>query len=341
MKSILLSDLIDEFGAMMAANGYSKNTQRNALYASRRFLAHVGNIQVRNVTSRHVDGYFASRQVQGMAPSTLNTQLAYLRMLFKHATVRSHISGPDPLAHRRQFRTQKSVRRRIPASDFPRLLDATQHPRDRIILALGIYLLLRQSEIKALKVGDVDLHHGVVSVQVIKSDKADEMPISSELDTELRRWFAWYAEKCGGLDPSWCLTPAKGRPFIRGFKGPQDDVALDPSRPMAQPQQIVQRAMRELGLATRGEDGASLYEGVHTLRRSAARALFDRLVDDGYDGALRVVQSSLHHSNSKQTEVYLGIELDAKRRDELIRGEAMFPVDETNVVRMEAVRGNA
>lgn len=64
---------------------------------------------------------------------------------------------------------------------------------------------------------------------------------------------------------------------------------------------------------------------MHTLRRSAARALFDRLATEGYDGALRLVQAMLHHAQSSTTEHYLGLTLDKKRRDDIIRGESMYP----------------
>ena len=76
------------------------------------------------------------------------------------------------------------------------------------------------------------------------------------------------------------------------------------------------------------------------MRRSGARALFDQLVQDGYDGAIRTVQAMLHHTSVTTTEVYLGIHLDKKRRDEAIRGKVMFPVSAENVVELGVARGN-
>jgi len=65
------------------------------------------------------------------------------------------------------------------------------------------------------------------------------------------------------------------------------------------------------------------------------------LVHSGYDGAMRTVQSMLHHASVTTTEGYLGIQLDKKRRDELVKGNRMFPVSTENVIGMEERRSEA
>lgn len=349
MASILLSDLVDEFIASLDANGYAKNTVRNHGLAARSFLAHVGNIQAKHVTARHVDSYFAKRKAEKLQPASLNVYLVGLRALFKYATQRRYIpAAMDPTAHRRNFREMPKVRLHIPAADFPRLLDCAEHPRDRIVIALGLYLFLRKSEIKSLRVGDVDLARGHIAVRIPKTSELDHMPISAELDTELRRWLTWYAAHLGReLRSSDFLVPAKTPPIYLPGLHPQTNWAqgkeqakLDPSKPVDKPELAVQRALVAFGEPVRDENGDSLREGVHTLRRSGARALFDRLVADGYDAAIRTVQSMLHHKHMSTTEGYLGIKLDIKRRDEMVRGKTLFPVSQENVVRMETVSGD-
>lgn len=348
MTAITLSDLVDEYLAAKHTGGYAGATIRSAGYTTRAFLAHVGNIQVRHVQARHVDSYFAARLSKGLQPSSMNVELHHLRMLFRHAFVRRHLVGTaDPTAHRRPMRTAAKAKRRIPASEFGRLLDACTHPRDRMVVALGIYLLLRQSEITALTIADVDLTHGSAGVRQVKTGKFDEMPLSAELERELRRWLTWYAEHAGPLQPEWLLVPSKTRPPFRGNEDgtgvtpAPEDSKLQPTRPVVNPEKIIHRAMHACGYTLRDERGQSTRDGVHTLRRSAARAIFDRLVDDGYDGAGRIVQALLHHSSFQQTEAYLGIEQDKKRRDDMIRGKEMFPIVRDNVVGIEVARGNA
>lgn len=347
MKNPLLSDLVDEFAATLSSNAYSKSTTRTYLITARGFLAHVGNIQVRSVTARHVDSFFAARQSAGNAATTLNLHRSGLRALFDHAARRRYIpTDRSPVAHRRPFRVVSRDRARVPATEFPRLLDAATHPRDRIIVALGLFLFLRQSEMKALRVGDVDLDSGEVAVEVIKTKQFDRMPISAELDTEVRRWLTFYSDNVGRpLRHDDHLVPAKSpNLFVKGLapevNATQAKAAtrLNPSRPVGQPELRVQAALAAIGVPIR-DGGKSTGEGVHTLRRSGARALFDRLVQDGYDGAMRTVQSMLHHSSVATTEHYLGIQLDKKRRDGLVKGKPMFPVSTENVIRLEAVRG--
>ena len=65
-------------------------------------------------------------------------------------------------------------------------------------------------------------------------------------------------------------------------------------------------------------------EGGHTLRRSGARAYYDELCEDGYDGALRRVQSMLDHSTTIVTEGYLGLGLDKEARNKALKGQPMF-----------------
>lgn len=344
MASDLLSDVIDDFEAMCRSNAYSPATIRSYASTARRFLEHVGNIRFRNITARHVDTYFTARQVKGVQRSSLNAELTCLRALFKFASSHRLLpAGQNPLAHRRLFRYPKRHRQRVPAHDFPRLLDACDDPRNRAVVAVGLYLLLRQGEMKLIRVGDVDLTHGEVAVQIPKSGTEDRMPISLELDRELRRWLTAYTEELGRPPrPSDYLLPARGRFSVELFNadGTIQRGELRPHKPIGNPTLVVKNALEKCGYPTRDENGDPLGEGVHTLRRSAARARFDALVGQGYDGALRHVQSLLHHSASTTTETYLGIEVDRNRRDKLVKGAVMFPTDNSNVTSLEARRGS-
>lgn len=340
MPTALLSDLVDEFVESRKANGYSRSTIANQTSTARRFLLHVGNVQARNVTPRHVDSYFAERERSGVKAGTRNAELVGLRALFKFAIQRRYVpAGADPTIHRRLYRIHKRDRLRVPATQFGRLLDCADHPRDRIVVALGLYLFLRQSEVKALTIEDVDLEGGLLAVHVLKTNDFDHMPISVELDVELRRWLTWYAGQLDrplrGTD---YLVPAK-TPNVWKKGGGTHESELVPSRPYRLPHTAVQRVLVRFGEPIRDESGSSLSEGVHTLRRSGARALYDRLVSEGYDGAMRTVQSMLHHSSIQTTEHYLGIHLDKKRRDDVVRGKRLFPTSTENVVGMEKARG--
>lgn len=335
-----LDDAITEYVAYRRSSGYADNTVRAGEQWLRRFMACTGNIQVRSLTAQHGEMYLSWMLSRGYKPSSVNLGLSMLGSFCKWARHRRLMAAnTNPLATIRFQKDEPRPRRRIPVHEFPRLLDAADHPQGRMIVALGLYLFLRSSEITRLSIGDVDLEQGEVRVFQQKTGRWDVMPICAELDDELRRWLTWYTEDSGPLLPDYRLVPARRKVRI--------DLALE--HPVFRTQQMnplarmsntslkVHEALRGIGWDVRGEHG----EGVHTLRRSGARAWFDDLVernDEARDGALRKVAAMLHHRSVVQTETYLGLDADREKRDVLLKGQTMFTVDiPTNVVRLERV----
>jgi integrase len=281
---------------------------------------------------------------KGMKPATVNLYRGAFRRFCKWATMRRYLPGTaNPLGTTRNLTITPTPRRRVPARDFARLLDGCEHPQTRIIVALGLYLFLRASEVIAIDVDKVDLAEGEILVYRSKTKRWTPVPICAELDTELRRWLTWYANDVaitnGPLQPHWPLVPARrrtqmmndgtgkfgGRPFVpeRG--------QMNPLRRSAQIQGKVQTALRSIGW----EVGPDDREGVHTLRRSGARALFDDMVATGEvrDGVLRIVSAMLDHRSVQPTELYLVLEADRERMASLLKGRQMFHVAEVTQLR--------
>lgn len=138
------------------------------------------------------------------------------------------------------------------------------------------------------------------------------------LQRELRRWLTTYTEELQAqglaLTDDMLLLPSRthgqfsyaaGDPtarykhmvqtFHRGSLRPYDE--------LRKPFRIAQRAFTAFGIEhQRGM-------GIHTFRRSCARAVFESLTEHGYDRALRSTMSLLGHKNSATTELYLGLSL--------------------------------
>lgn len=313
----------------------------------------VGDIYCHNITTTHIT-QLLQKERRNSAGSFNNT-LRVLRSFFEFCRLHSYIpKNLDPVGGIRTQRVGNKVKRYVPASDFPALLDAAKSPRDRILLALGMYLLCRQSEIRYLTLDDVDLERGRILVTIVKKSTDQDlvqvlMPISSELEKELRDWLTIYATMAGPLQPHWRLVPGtkmmtQRRPHLAtgGFSPVPKDQWMStrvilPENKVDKPEKIAQYALEAIGYSSRGADGKSLYLGMHTLRRSSARAMYDRLSEGGYDGAIRMVQSFLNHKSIQMTELYIGLTLDDKKRDEMFRGRDMFPVARENVVELKAV----
>lgn len=344
-KSILLSDAIDEFLKASALSN-TAGTVAGQKSVLKKLLATAGNIWTKNLGPQHGEKMLALLAVT-QRPTTMHTEMARLRgfsrWLQDHLYLQTNI---EPFRARppKIIETEKL---KIPSSQFPALLNAASHPVERLVLALGVYLFLRQGEIKYLRVGDVDLEAGRIKVTVIKTKTPiDWMPISAELDSELRRWMTYYARNIDGpLEPSYYLAAGRTSPRFINTKGVAGAVGwetrLQPTKPCHKPEKYVQKAMREIGFATISPDGRAMSEGVHTLRRSGALALYVRLLEMGYDGAARTVQAMLHHTSLAMTERYLGINLDKKRRDTLILGQPMYrSAPEAQVLRLVAGEGD-
>lgn len=338
-----LDEAIAEYTAGRTSVGYAKNTLKVERRALDLLLETVGNIHLRNLSGQHGEQYVASLLSKNMTPAVLNLYQGVIRRFSEWAVKRRYMTSASALAGRR-FIVANAPRRRIPARDFARLLDACVHPQQRVIVALGLYLFLRSSEISHLDVQHVNLDAGEILVYQPKTKRYDEMPICGELDTELRRWLTWYAEDQapvnGALLPHWPLVPARSRMTMvndgSGKGGGRPDVPdhgqVNPYSRAAQVHSKVQDALRRFGW----EVGPADREGVHTLRRSGARALFDEMVDTGdiRDGVLRIVQAMLHHKSVTMTEHYLGLEADRERRNDQFKGRRMFRPVAENVVEL-------
>lgn len=326
-KSVLLSDAIDEYLGLLTL-AQTKGTVAGNRTTLKALLREVGNIYTKNLDPRHGDKMLAVFS-ETRGPGAIQTAFSHLRGFSSFLRQRLYLAfNHEPFGNRLPARVEQQ-KLQIPETQFSELLDAAVHPVERMVIAMGLFLFLRQSEIKLVRLQDVDLEAGRIEVTVVKSKIVDSMPISEELDREIRRWMLWYEQNTPrDLRPTDHLC--SGRTAARFFGHPTGEygsnwaIHLRPEKPINRPERYIHKALEILGYATRDTDGKSLSEGVHTLRRSGARALYDKLIGEGYDGAIRTVQAMLHHKSVQTTEIYLGINLDKKRRDDLIRGRSMY-----------------
>jgi integrase len=177
-----------------------------------------------------------------------------------------------------------------------------------------------------LKIGDVQLEMQGISYRIPKTQKADFLPICEELDEELRRWLKVYTEECGPLDPNWYLVPAKTPPRMNGDREMDEStVRLVPTKRMLEPYKVAHKALAAIGVPLKDADGQRLNEGMHTIRRSMARGLYEQLRDEGDVNPVETVRSMLNHSTEKQTRDYIGLQSERIHRDARLRGQVMFP----------------
>lgn len=349
-----LSEALSEYLAMRSAR-YSAPTVTNETFVLKRFLAWLGeDLQVRNLRPERVEAWFYGdqglrhshvtrdgRARDAIRENTHNFYRSRLKSFFDFCTQRGWLRV-DPLSGVRPL-TVPTTRRAQPA---PRvllaMLDAAWNPRDRCWIATAINTGLRASEIARIRVSDVHLDRGDLTVWISKSKEADDLPISLDLDREFRLWLETYAADLERpLTGQEYLFPAmKGShykwttmPDGTKVKG-RSSSTWNPDKHVVKTERIVQQAMADLGLPTK-------HEGTHTLRRAVARAFFDaQRTDLGYDAALRTTSALLHHKSSSTTEHYLGLSSERERRDLVLRGRPFLTglVDDSNVTPLRVPR---
>lgn len=311
---MLFSEAISLYCDQRRADGFAANTVRNDARTLLRMLDILGEMPVDKLSPVHFDRIMQAEADRGLQPGSLNNYQSCMSAFARWCRDRGYMTmNQNPVGTRRYRKDPPKRKNYVPISDFPRLLDAAgeTHYRDRAFIASGLYLMLRQSELTSLRVKDVDLGSGEVYAIIHKTQQADVMPICAELDTELRTYLTLYSQECGSLEPDWFLFPALGQTGFQTW-------GLDPTKRISKSEDITRRALAKIGFT-------DTRTGIHVLRRSAARGLYEELLDQGYDGAIRRVQAFLHHSSVTMSERYLGIELDREQRNKETRGQSLFP----------------
>ena len=321
--NMTLGNAIDNYRRHLQARNRAESTIQNSIQPLRFLYRAVGDIQIRHLRPQHIDRMF---QGKTWSVSTRNLYIGYLRRFTAHARRQGWMPrDEDPMDGWEIDRVPRKEYLRVPVERFGELMDATDHPRDRIVIALGLFTFCRSSEVSTIRVRDLDFGRNEVEVFRWKTSQPDTMPMSSELKAELLRWFAYYEHRMGEtLHSNWLVAPALGpvvlsnSPVNGRFEKVTDEQRIKPEDKMGHPYAPVQRALAALGYDTHQTGG-------HTLRRSGARAWFDTLRADGYDGALKRVASMLGHADTRVTERYLGLGIERMQRNEMLAGKPMFP----------------
>ncbi|MFM8895484.1 MAG: tyrosine-type recombinase/integrase, partial [Actinomycetales bacterium] len=199
--------VLDDYLVWMArVNGGKPATVRNHKSTVGGLVDYAGNIYLENLTIQRTDQFIASRD---WSVSTRNVKLGILNQFFGWCRTRGHMPRDlDPMYGWRRGRVPEQQRTRIPASEWGSLFAACQYPVERIALATGLYLFLRASEQQAIQMKHINLDAGVIRIHRTKTDEWDDMPISAELDRELRRYLTWYSEQVP-IHPDHYLLPPR------------------------------------------------------------------------------------------------------------------------------------
>lgn len=305
---------------------------------SRRAVCKVADLSPRYVAKFFKDGNFK--------PGHYNNGVIALRMLFRYFVRMKYLDREDDgwlLGERKVLHVERAPKYYIPVGDFPRVLDVAGewHREDRATLALGLYTLGRQGEISGLQLMHVNLDNRTITMRRPKRQRWTDVGITPVLMAELVTWLEWYAQQTGCASarammedhPDWYLVPRRHYcPFQENGRyapGGEGSFQLQPDVRSTHLERVVKRVLRKMGIEGRNSTRVShLGEGMHTIRRSGARALYDELSQNhGNDKAIFMVSVLLDHEDTKVTLRYLDLNIERDHLNDWLREHSMYGED--------------
>lgn len=339
-------EAIEAYKGEMRSLDLSPRTLQNQGYMLDRFVKVAWQVarergKRKPLDCREIDGQVVARffdDYAGIAQGQRNNILSVLRKFLAYCERERWMEAGEAarlLTTRRSKSYQRAPKFYIPVEDFQTCLNVqTRHPADRAVMALALYTLARKSEIQALRLKDIDFKNGILHVWRQKRKRWTDMGVTSELKAEMFHWLDFYAKAMGCMSiaamvedhPDWHviprLTPHLRETGERYFRetGRYD---LDPTGSIVTMEHIVKRALDAIGADRETRQGHKvnhLGEGMHTIRRSGARALFKHLSGIiGKDDALLTVSVMLDHENTNITLNYIGLEMQREELNDWLR----------------------
>lgn len=311
-----ISEAGRQFTEQTYIRGGSKETRRKNVSLTRRLADATNDRQVGTLTPEHLEAFFygPGGLVETCARTTLANYRNTLKTFLTWCYRRKWCDEPAYLLGGIADTSTKNrrVRLRLSEAQMWSMVDAARDARDRAMLTFAMHTGCRISEIIGVRLRDLNLETGEVHVKIIKTKEEDIMRIAPSLDRELRAWLTIYT-RMHNPDRDAYLFPARAPARLVGIRHASDEErGYSPHNKISSPGLQIRKMADDAGIEF--EDG----DGWHTIRRSVARLFFDRSSAMGHDAALRMTSAFLHHSNTTTTEIYLGLQLERAKRDEVM-----------------------
>jgi integrase/recombinase XerC len=223
-----------------------------------------------------IRGWMECRMDQGNKATTVNTDLAAVRSLFRFALSRNMV-GSDPAHLVKGPKKQKPLPQFVKESEMDRLLDEEQwneeykNVRARTIIILLYETGLRRSELSGLNERDIDLETGQLKVTG-KRNKQRIIPFGMEVAEALRHYAAVRDEQIERHSEAFFLNK-------RGERISDQQVYADVKTNLSRVTMMKKRSP-------------------HVLRHSFATAMLN------HDAGLESVRQLLGHESLETTEIY-------------------------------------
>jgi len=269
-----MKPLREQFIQQMQLKGYSQRTIKNYVDCIL-FLAKYYNTSPDLLTTEEIRNYFLyCLNVKKLSKSWMNQSISALKILYVEVLKRewNRLDIPRP---RRDTKLPLILSR----EEVQKILSAHKNIKHRALLTISYSAGLRVSEVRHLKISDIDSSRMLLRIEQAKGNK-DRYSVLSPIALELLRvYYKLYKPKY------WLFENCYGQPV-----------------PESTAQKILKNALEKSGIKKKAS--------IHTLRHSFATHMLEQGV------SLPIIKELLGHKSLKTTSGYLHVQqysIDAVR----------------------------
>lgn len=248
--------------AELKRRNYALPTQRNYLQQVAAFARHF-KAAPDTLGEEHVRDYQLHLIERGVSWSHFNVCTSALRFFFRVVVNKSVVVEQIPFGKR-----PHKLPRVLTQPEVLRIIEVTTHPKYRAIFVTLYACAMRLSEVRALRIEDVDANQRCLCIRAGKGAKERRVPLSEKHLHLLRSY--------------WKTTRSKTWLFEGQASGTR----------------ISARAIQRAFVAAKERAAVPHATGVHALRHCCATHLLEAGTD------LRIIQQLLGHANLQTTLIY-------------------------------------
>lgn len=175
-KQILLSDYLDEYLVHCKANK-APNTYRLEKGLARILLAHFGNVLLKTIDNHGLEGFKTTRINKGLKPNSTNREIIIIKYMLRKAKDWKYI---DNIPHIKLLKVPKSPIKYLSVKEIDSIINHSSIWLKPIIIVLR-NTGMRIGELLNLKLSNIDLSKGYITVISSKTNNYRLIPINNEL----------------------------------------------------------------------------------------------------------------------------------------------------------------
>jgi integrase/recombinase XerD len=184
--------LSEEFGATLAEATARAYSSRLRQYVE--FL-HENQTTVVNADIHHLKQYFNRLAKLNRAEETISSHRSALTNLYKHISIYTDVESNVKWDHIREkiqpsnYNTPEAREREpLEKSEVKKLYDELDSFRDRLLVQVATELGPRNTDVRSIKISDVDFENKKIELSNTKAGGTYNAPLSDQLQLFLRRW---------------------------------------------------------------------------------------------------------------------------------------------------------